>query len=461
MIKKRRLPGSIFIKLILIFLATGIAVNSLIYMTGTLFSPMSRREFIDRNLYLYLGRLADEIGPLPTQERIDRITRETGLAVRVNTPKQTLQTEVGLPDPTLSMSPQRKMNENVKSPGPRPYFIIRRGDINYTFYGPTSEAYYGRPEPFFLAILTVSLVLAVSYFALRKVLRPVRDLMEAVVSVGSGRFNHHVKVNGRDELADLAQLFNEMTTKINAMIQAKERLLIDVSHELRSPITRMKVAVKLIGDEKGRERIHRDLVNMERMVSILLESARFERHDAVLHRQSFDLGELIEECARDCADRKPGVLVIPLLRRTKIEADRAGLYAVIKNLLDNGLKYSSNQDQSVEVKVTDRGASYDIDVRDYGIGIPADQIDKIFEPFYRIDPSRSKESGGFGLGLNLCLRVVQAHGGSIHAYSSAQISPGTMFRVVLPKLVPLVDRNLKTERLNTGLNHQLNSALKV
>ncbi len=282
-------------------------------------------------------------------------------------------------------------------------------------------------------ILLLSLCLAAAFMVIRRLLSPLRVLSEAVERIRRGEFSHRIPECGHDELGELARSFNVMSGELEELIRAREQLLLDVSHELRSPITRIKLALEMSPDSAANDSIREDLREMEAMISELLENARLDSANGKLHLEDLDLSTLAAEAAADADARPPGTRLIgsragegPVIR-----ADRARVRKVLANLLDNAAKYSGAGAGPVEIRIEAGPDEVTLRIADHGVGIPEAELPRVFEPFYRVDRSRSRETGGYGLGLSLCKRIMEAHGGSI-AISSRE-GEGTEVALTFPR----------------------------
>jgi len=238
-------------------------------------------------------------------------------------------------------------------------------------------------------------------------------LNDGVTRLGEGDLAVNVPRTTRDEFGTLTDAFNRMAGRVREMVVTRDQLLIDVSHELRSPLTRMKVALELLPDDAQKTRLTGDVAEMERMISGLLELERLRAGKGVtLLRQ--DIVPIVREVVASYEDRPPGVeLVLNGVSDLVLDADAAQLRTVLRNLLENAMKYSLADSRSVRVTISRNDRSADVRVADDGVGIPSEDAERIFEPFFRVDRSRSKESGGYGLGLSICKRVMEAHRGAI------------------------------------------------
>jgi signal transduction histidine kinase len=213
------------------------------------------------------------------------------------------------------------------------------------------------------------------------------------------------------------------------MVHAREQLLLDVSHELRSPLTRLKVALALLPDSAKKTQAEADAAEMEAMVTELLELDRL-RDGRGLRKTRADLVALLREAARPCEGGPPGVRVSASDAEIVLDLDVDGMRTVVRNLLDNAVKYALPDSRPIEVSASREGADVVVSVVDDGPGIPEADLASLFEPFFRVDRSRSRKTGGYGLGLSICKRIVEGHGGRIAAANNAV--RGARFTITLP-----------------------------
>src|SRR6185436_19750460 len=184
----------------------------------------------------------------------------------------------------------------------------------------------------------------------------------------------------------------------------------DVSHELRSPLTRIKVALALLPEGEKTRRIAADVAEMEAMISELLELERL-RDGRGIRTDRQDLVTIVHEVAKRFEDRPPGIRVVAPAQPVLLDVDGDRIRTVLRNLLDNAIKYSLPDSGPVEVSIDQDEETVLVRVTDDGPGIPEADLASLFEPFFRVDRSRSKKSGGYGLGLSICKRIMEAHGG--------------------------------------------------
>ena len=274
----------------------------------------------------------------------------------------------------------------------------------------------------------VFLVMFLGGMVLRRMFGPLRMLMRGVQEISEGNLDFQFPVHGRHgEINYLSEQFNQMVGHIKEMIQSKERLLLDVSHELRSPLTRLKVALEMSPKGKMRDSMLQDVAEMEAMLNEILETQRLRNGNGKLSLERFDLATLTREILERYEGHPPGVVLVGTSGKWDVMADRARIRTVLQNVLENALKYSTNQKKPVEISFQPVAEGFQVIIQDFGMGIPHEEQERVFEPFYRVDKSRTKETGGYGLGLSLCREIMLAHGGDIHLRSN----PGEGTQVVL------------------------------
>jgi signal transduction histidine kinase len=283
-----------------------------------------------------------------------------------------------------------------------------------------------------VAILAMIAVIVVAYVFLRYLLRPLRGLGDGVARLSEGQLDFVVPSRTRDEFGLLTEAFNHMVRRVREMIQSRDQLLLDVSHELRSPLTRLKVALELLSEEDydKRAKMAADLAEMEMMIGELLELERLrDGRGIVIGRH--DLLSIVRDAVDSVRDKPPGVRIVAGASEIVLDVDSDKLRIVFRNLLENALKYSLPDSRPVQIAIADDERSAVIRVIDDGPGVPECDVASLFEPFFRVDRSRSKKTGGYGLGLSICKRIVEAHGGSIAV--ERNVGRGASFIVTLPK----------------------------
>ena len=271
------------------------------------------------------------------------------------------------------------------------------------------------------------LILLALYLAIRGMLRPLEAISAQVGKIGDGDLEQTLPETGKRELKSLAAGVNHMSARIKSMLEGKSGLLLAISHELRSPMTRMRVNLELLEDSETRQQLIDDLREMENLVAAILEAEQLGSGHALLNLQRCDLRHLVEEvvAAHPFAER-----VETHLEAAEAVVDEMRIKLLLKNLLDNACHYSRQGDGMVEVRLANGADSVTIEVRDEGVGIAAEELPRLTEAFYRTDSARGRNTGGYGLGLYLCKLVVDAHDGQMTIASA--IRRGTRVSVILP-----------------------------
>lgn len=270
-----------------------------------------------------------------------------------------------------------------------------------------------------------------AFYFIRRILKPLKWLQDGVNQIGQGDLKVTIPIQRYDEIGQLTEAFNHMTQRIREMIDARDQLLIDVSHELRSPITRMKLALEFIPDSEKKQKIISDIAEMERMIAEILETERLKGGHGKLVLADYDLVSLLNQIGQEYQDQFPGIALKNLPDQCFVSIDVERISIVLRNVIDNAYKYSQSDSNPVELAVSDKGECVSLRIMDDGTGIPDSDIPNLFEPFYRVDRSRSKKTGGYGLGLSLCKKIMDAHHGSISIRNN--VNRGITVELILPK----------------------------
>jgi signal transduction histidine kinase len=427
------LSRSVFVRLLLIILTAGLLINLVVVLSFGRFQHSSTGTY-HRIATHYVQTLLAAIGDPPSPQRAEEISAATGLVISYHNNGlawQSPHTAGPLPDPARYR--MRQVSDRTVVGFFRGYTLIRHSlrEGELTFVAPRSESVERDFRLWMLFVLTaLSLILGAAYLLIRRTLKPLHRMKAGMEAVHAGRLDHRLAQHGAAEFRDLAAAFNTMTARVRDMLQSKERLLLDVSHELRSPIARMKVALAMMPEDAQSRSLHEDLREMEIMVNAILESARLQHTADTLKKMPVSLRELVAEAIQALQDNPPGVRIAPAADAL-IHIDKDKMRTVIQNIVENAIKYSSTESAPVTVSWEADATRVTLAVQDHGIGIPAADLPRIFEPFFRVDDSRSRLTGGFGLGLSLAKTIVEAHGGTIHVTSTPA---GTRVMVVLKRL---------------------------
>lgn len=316
-----------------------------------------------------------------------------------------------------------------------------------------------KPISHFTAIpwtdLAIRLILAtfisglICYLLSRYLTQPLRSLGMAAKSLAKGKLHTrvgHLRGHHKDEIAQLSAEFDRMAEQLETLINSKERLLQDISHELRSPLARLQIAIEL-GKNKTNQLAETEFKRMELecsrlndLITEILEFARLDKSTTELHLTTVDVPVLLKEIINDAnfecghgATRVQAGIIEPCI----LSVDRRLLHRAIENIVRNALHYSPPTESILISLQHDKTKEHvSINVCDKGSGVPEEQLERIFNPFYRVDSSRAKKTGGYGLGLAIASRAIQLHQGIIKAQNNP--NGGLLVQIILKKNIELV-----------------------
>jgi len=282
---------------------------------------------------------------------------------------------------------------------------------------------------FVVLIVLFAAVSAGAYPVVRRLTRRLEALKQGVEQFGAGALDHRVDTSGRDEIAAVATSFNRAAERVQALVRSHQSLLANASHELRSPLARLKMAISLLGEaqpeqrERLKQEIHTNIAELDALVEEVLLASRLDAQQRVERRDPVDLLPLaIEEAARVGATVQGDDAATAVM----VTGDERLLRRALRNLLENARRYGGSE---VSIALEQRKRGVEVQVCDRGPGVPADQRERIFEPFYRL-PGHAEQAGGVGLGLSLVKQIAQRHGGSVRC--DAREGGGSCFVLSLP-----------------------------
>ena len=288
-------------------------------------------------------------------------------------------------------------------------------------------------------VLALIVAVIVTFIISRLVLKPVQALTVAARRLGDGDFSHRVKVEGKGEMADLAGTFNSMAESLERGEMLRRNMVSDVAHELRTPISNIRGQLEAVSDgllkpdARTFDSIHEESLLLSRLIDDLQELTLAEAGKLSLFRQPEDVLQLIRKVvaavnAKAAANDITLTVELPeQLPLCDIDSQRIG--QVLRNLLENAITHTST-DGTVTVTAKQIKEYVEIEVVDTGEGIPAEHLPNVFERFYRADKSRTRTTGGSGLGLTIAKRLAEAHGGEIGVQSEA--GKGSRFYFTIP-----------------------------
>jgi len=427
---------SIYFRLLIIFFATALMLFALVGGLAHYLSDPERliHKTIQNNVDQYSTYLAEKIGNPPNEQLIQNLSNKLSLQIKISTRnKNWISQNYDLPEIALSHKHKLKHSDQFFMGHYHGYSYAGKIMNGYEYLFVVSHRKFAESKGVFLLLLVLIVisVITLSYYLVRRLFRPLRKLGIGVNQVGEGNFAFRVENKRTDEIGELVNAFNTMSSKIQSMMTEKEQLLLDVSHELRSPITRVKLALELMDDKKSKDSISDDVQELENMITELLESARLKNPNSHLVKEVVVLNDIIAGIVDTYKTSKPGIEFSNAEKQVELCVDPDRLVICLRNLLDNAMKYSNHQLKPINISITETEKDLYIKITDYGHGIPQEDREHIFEPFYRVDKSRNSKTGGYGLGLNLCQNIMRAHGGEIRLESVE--NQRTCFTLVFPK----------------------------
>ena len=298
-------------------------------------------------------------------------------------------------------------------------------------------------------IILLILITLITWVVVRQVVKPVREAARIATEFTSGDFRQRMKVYSQDEISTLGRAFNEMAESLEKQIarlenlsRVQQRFVSDVSHELRTPLTTLRMASEVIAESRdsfdptvarSTELLVAQLDRFERLLEDLLEVSRFDAEVAVLEAVDFDIVQLVNRCAEDLAlvakERKTQIYVKSAEPIIMIKADIRRVERILRNLLANAIDHSEELQIDVRIVASDHDVA--VGVRDYGIGLDENALTRVFDRFWRADPSRARTRGGTGLGLSIALEDARLHNGELEAWGRP--GRGSHFVVTLPR----------------------------
>ena len=436
---KHALAHSLRVRLVAMFVLLALAMAGCFIFGMQTALGVSWRAVAKPLLTDYVDRLAADIGSPPDTARALALTAHMPLSVRISGPQINWRSH--------PQEPELEWMYDDHGPGEEYKFFQRTtADGHRVQFGISVQAWNQKPR--FIGWVTLLILLLLTWFAYKRVrhmLRPLDDIRAGALRFGAGDFSQSIPIrhfHHPDELGELATTINTMGADIHQMLEAKRTLLLAISHELRSPLTRARLNTELLPEttevQPSREALLRDLALMRDLVTDLLESERLASPHAALHREPVDLSALVCDvvCELQTAHAQPDGSDAPHIDTAlptalpALPLDPTRMRLLVRNLLDNALRHSSQASAAprIEVQPLPDGAVH-ISVRDFGPGVADDQLPHLGQPFFRPDAARTREGGGVGLGLYLCRLVAQAHGGS---FAVRNARPGLEVVVVLP-----------------------------
>ncbi|MCY4265455.1 MAG: HAMP domain-containing sensor histidine kinase [Gammaproteobacteria bacterium] len=427
---------SLFLRLLLIFGFTVISFFVIISVSLRVINQNTTSidtipDFFTRNV----ESIIEDIGTPPNLSNAMRLADELDWTINIRNPIMRWSSD---PDYRLnvddsSFDRQLSTDAEVRTVDNEGIIHVNRSGYEFFLYPRLRSGNRFNTLVFYVGSALAVLVLFLNYFMVNRLLAPVRLLRRGVERIEKGELDYRVESTRQDELGELTESINHMADSLQSMLEAKRQLLLAISHELRTPITKAKLRLEFMPTSSEKDQLAEDIDEIDLLISDLLEAERLNNQHGVLAEEPVYLAEFVEGVASQF-DRYEGGLQISIPTQDRqFLIDRLRIRLLLTNLLSNAMRYG--KDNPIRISLTFNGKVAVIEVIDQGEGIAEEHLSKISEPFYRPDSSRQRNTGGFGLGLYLCRLIAEAHKGELLITST--LGKGTHITVKLPASEPL------------------------
>lgn len=421
---------SIFFRLLLIF---GITVILFFIIISVSLQTINQRNNAIETIPDYFTRniedVIEDIGTPPNLLNAIRLAGELDWSINIRNPimrwssdaDNRLDVDSSTFNRTLTADAQERLIDGEQiimvQRGGYEFFLYQRSIDNNVF---SSVVIYG-------GLALAAFVLFLNYFMVNKLLDPIRLLRRGAERISKGDLGYRVKINRQDELGELTQSINHMADSLQSMLEAKRQLLLAISHELRTPITKAKLRLEFMPFSVEREQLGEDIKEIELLISDLIEAERLNDEHSVLTSEPVQFAEFVKSITDQYIKYEGKFKLSTPAQDEEFYIDKLRIRLLLTNLMSNAIRHG--EENPIEVKVSFANNRAILEIIDQGEGISAQHLAQISEPFYRADSSRQRNTGGFGLGLYLCRLIAQAHGGSLNIES--ELGVGTHITVDL------------------------------
>lgn len=441
----KRLSRSLSFRLLAIFV-----VLAVLFVYGTfvalrwVYNSDEIRGLISGHLALHVHYVKEDIGFPPRIDRAIAITESVPVDIRILGPEIDWASDAKFPRlASLDFGPSPKFGDDAGAwvdelqglefamQGKHRFLLIHQDDYDIVVSTPRIADVSSGPDLITIIVGLGLIYLMIGYAAVSWLFKPIRAIRAGAAHIGRGNFDHRLRDIRRDELGDLASDINQLAGDVQHMLDAKRALLLGISHELRTPLSRMRLLLEFIDKDADRDALKPEIIEMEKIVALLLEAEQLSARHVNLSRSRARIHALVKKLIDDFFDRdRDRIFLMDGFEELEGNVDEARISLLLKNLIANALRYIPEDGGRVEVAASVDGNDLVLCVHDNGPGMSSDQAEHIGEPFYRGDPSRTRDTGGTGLGLYLATLVAEAHGGSLRLANPDQ--DGACFECRIP-----------------------------
>lgn len=422
-----RLRRSLSFRLLAIFLFLGV-VFSYFATVGIrwVYSEDDLRELISGHLSLHVDYVRRDIGDPPRIERAIAITEQVPVDIRIYGGGVDWASDPDFPEvdelafgtsDLFSEAPGAWLDkiENVEFAVADGHRFLKIADGDYDIIVSSPRISDDSTGPTLLpVILSIGLVgLLIGYLCVDWLFQPIKSIREGAARIGRGDLDHRITGYRHDQLGDLAEDVNKLAADVRGMLDAKRQLLLGISHELRSPLSRLRLGLEFLAEGPHKEDLRAEISEMEQIISTLLDAERLNNRHSSLQRTDVLVRDLTQQLVDDFFPRDGQRIVIDIAEDLEAHVDDTRLFLLLKNLVSNALRYSTAADGPIRIAAQRNGKALHMVVEDRGPGFSANQQANFGEPFYRGDPSRTRDTGGSGLGIYIAKLIAEAHGGEL------------------------------------------------
>ncbi|MEX0963237.1 MAG: HAMP domain-containing sensor histidine kinase [Pseudohongiellaceae bacterium] len=426
---------SLFVRLLLIF---GITIILFFVIFSVSLRTVNQNintidaipDFFTRNI----ESIIEDIGTPPNLNNAMRLAEELDWSIAINNPimRWSSDNEHRLPVEQSTFSRTLTNDAEVRSVNNEDIIMVQRGGYDFYLYQRSLNDNSSNYVVLYIGVALSSIVLFLNYFMVNKLLDPVRLLRRGAERIRLGDLSFRVKSTRQDELGELTESINHMADSLQSMLEAKRQLLLAISHELRTPITKAKLRLEFMPESDEKDQLKEDIQEIEILISDLIEAERLNEEHAVLTAEETPIAAFVEGVCEQFESYPAGLqLELPPEDREFV-IDNLRVRLLITNLVNNAIRHGEGN--PIVVRVSFDGDFARLEVEDSGEGIAEEHLSQVSEPFYRADSARQRNTGGFGLGLYLCRLIAQAHGGELIIES--ELGEGTHITVKLPPHPP-------------------------
>ena len=434
----RRIGHSLSLRLLGIFLLSGalFAYASIIGLRWV-YETDELRELVSGHLSLHINYVKQDIGSPPKIENAIAITKKVPVDIRIIGRDLNWASAPAFPEmEDLVFSSSDQLNnvasqwlnelEDIEFASDGDHRFLKIEEDGYAIIVSTPKIVaeaeqknlprYIKIEEgdYNLIIIGFTLLLVfMTYLAVRWLFKPIEIVRHGAAEIGRGNVRFRIKNLRNDELGDLAVDVNKMAEDVELMLDAKRQLLLGISHELRSPLSRLRLALELQNNLEDQNDLIGDLDEMEKVISTLIEAERLNSGHEGINIERVSIAEIAEKLITDFFSREKHLIEFDLPDGMHLNADKVRIILMIKNLINNALRYNNVKKAPVKIEFSVSPNATIVKVFDSGPGFTEEEAKFFGEPFYRGDPSRARHTGGTGLGLYIAKLVARAHGGNL------------------------------------------------